>query len=89
MSGKKHDKKLPPEAFSGNTQEPFNQEAPHRNLARGALHKAAQQYQDGEIDAKEFHGHIARAHNRLKEPAMLMPAPTSAPVRVKSHRKKK
>jgi hypothetical protein len=79
---RKHDKTL----FVGVAAEPHHDpergEPVHKGLARGALHKAAQQYREGEIDPAEMDAHIARAHNRLTD---MMPIPMPPP----SHRKRK
>ncbi len=75
---KKHKHTHPtPKDFTGVSDAPHVPEEPaHKPLARGALHKAARAFKEGEITSKEFDAHIKKAHSRLQDyPSMAQPAP--------------
>lgn len=80
--------------FGGSAKPHPADEPIHKGLARGAFHKAAQKYKDGEIGDKEFQGHIKQAHSRLQDPispmGMAMPMPMkTAKERTTKHKRVK
>jgi hypothetical protein len=53
----------------------------HKSLARGAFHKAAEKFRNGEMSDGEFDKHIHQAHSRLQDPMPMMSAVPMEPVK--------
>jgi len=86
---KKHKHTHPtPKDFTGVSDAPHVPEEPaHKPLARGALHKAAKAFKEGEITPDEFDQHVKRAHGRLHDYGMMAAMPTP-PTPAKKRKRK-
>ena len=60
---------------------PHPVEPVHKSLARGAFHKAAEKYRNGEMDAGEFDKCVHQAHSRLQDPMPMMAIMQAEPVK--------